>query len=173
MASVGPSVASAAVGDGFATGPRPAPLRLSPDLLVQPLICYESLFPGLARRDPEVRALINVSNDAWFGVTSGPLQHLNLASYRAIESARPILRATPTGVTAVIDARGRIRPGASLSLGQSGVVDASIPAMGEVTPFDHLRNGAFWVLLLISMVASARVWSGKTSSSIARLKELG
>ncbi len=161
------------LGDGFATGPRPAPLRLSPDLLVQPLICYESLFPGLARRDPEVRALINVSNDAWFGVTSGPLQHLNLASYRAIESARPILRATPTGVTAVIDARGRIRPGASLSLGQSGVVDASIPAMGEVTPFDHLRNGAFWVLLLISMVASARVWSGKTSSSIARLKELG
>jgi apolipoprotein N-acyltransferase len=161
------------LGDGFATGPRPAPLRLTPDLLVQPLICYESLFPGLARRDPEVRAMINVSNDAWFGMTSGPLQHLNLASYRAIESARPILRATPTGVTAVIDARGRIIPGASLSLGQSGVVDASIPGKGEVTPFDHLRNGAFGILLLISMVASVRVWPGKTFSSIARPKELG
>ncbi|PZQ37555.1 MAG: apolipoprotein N-acyltransferase, partial [Phenylobacterium zucineum] len=100
------------LGDGFATGPRPAPLRIAPDLLVQPLICYESLFPGLAKSDPNVRVLINVSNDAWFGVTSGPLQHLNLASYRAIESAKPILRATPTGVSAVIDARGRIVPGA-------------------------------------------------------------
>jgi apolipoprotein N-acyltransferase len=77
------------LGDGFATGPRPAPLRVSPDLLVQPLICYESLFPGLAK--PAIRTsavLINVSNDAWFGVTSGPLQHLNLASYRAIESGQ-------------------------------------------------------------------------------------
>ncbi len=161
------------LGDGFATGPRPASLRLTPDLLVQPLICYESLFPGLARRDPNVRALINVSNDAWFGVTSGPLQHLNLASYRAIESARPILRATPTGVTAVIDARGRIIPGTALALGKTGVVDASIPGKGEVTPFDHLGDLAFLALLLISAVASARPSMGKSYSSIARVKELG
>ncbi len=59
---------------------------MAPDLLVQPLICYESLFPRLAEAGPGVRAIVNVSNDAWFGVTSGPLQHLNLASYRAIET---------------------------------------------------------------------------------------
>lgn len=150
------------LGDGFATGPRPAPLRVSPDLLVQPLICYESLFPGLARRDKDVRVLINVSNDAWFGVTSGPLQHLNLASYRAIESAKPILRATPTGVSAVIDARGRIIPGARLDLGQTGVIDAAIPGKGEVTPFDNFGDLAFLALLLISAVASARPRAGKT-----------
>jgi apolipoprotein N-acyltransferase len=150
------------LGDGFATGPRPAPLRVSPDLLVQPLICYESLFPGLARRDKDVRVLINVSNDAWFGVTSGPLQHLNLASYRAIESAKPILRATPTGVSAVIDARGRIVPGTRLDLGQAGVIDAVIPGKGEVTPFDNFGDFAFLGLLLISAVASARPRAGKT-----------
>jgi hypothetical protein len=62
---------------------------VAPDLLVQPLICYESLFPRLAKPVPGVRAIVNVSNDAWFGVTSGPLQHLNLASYRAIETGLP------------------------------------------------------------------------------------
>lgn len=161
------------LGDGFATGPRPAPLRIGSDLLVQPLICYESLFPGLAKSDPAVRVLINVSNDAWFGVTSGPLQHLNLASYRAIESARPILRATPTGVSAVIDARGRIVPGAELSLGKTGVIDATIPSRGGVTPFDRFGDLGFLVLLLISTVASARLKARKSYSSIARLKELG
>lgn len=161
------------LGDGFATGPRPAPLRIAPDLLVQPLICYESLFPGLAKSDPNVRVLINVSNDAWFGVTSGPLQHLNLASYRAIESAKPILRATPTGVSAVIDARGRIVPGARLDLGKSGVIDAPIPGKGEVTPFENFGNLAFLALLLTSAVASARLRAGKSFSSIARLQDLG
>lgn len=161
------------LGDGFATGPRPAPLRIAPDLLVQPLICYESLFPGLAKSDPNVRVLINVSNDAWFGVTSGPLQHLNLASYRAIESAKPILRATPTGVSAVIDARGRIVPGARLDLGKSGVIDAPIPGKGEVTPFDNFGNLAFLALLLTSAVASVRLRAGKSFSSIARLQDLG
>ena len=155
------------LGDGFATGPRPAPLRVSSGLLVQPLICYESLFPGLARRDPGVRALVNISNDAWFGVTSGPLQHLNLASYRAIERARPILRATPTGVSAVIDARGRIVPGTRLDLGRSGVVDAQIPEMGGSTPFDDFGDLGFLALLLVSAVASARLPKGKSFSSIA------
>ena len=161
------------LGDGFATGPRPAPLKVGDGLLTQPLICYESLFPGLAKPDPEVRVLINVSNDAWFGVTSGPLQHLNLASYRAIESAKPILRATPTGVSAVIDARGRIIPGTRMDLGKSGVIDTVIPGKGELTPFDDFGDLAFFALLLISAVASARRPRGKSFSSIARVKDLG
>jgi apolipoprotein N-acyltransferase len=150
------------LGDGFATGPRPAPLKVGADLLTQPLICYESLFPGLAKADPNVRVLINVSNDAWFGVTSGPLQHLNLASYRAIESAKPILRATPTGVSAVIDAHGRVVDGTRLDLGKTGVIDAVIPGMGGVTPFDDFGDLSLLALLLISVVASARLRAGKT-----------
>jgi apolipoprotein N-acyltransferase len=158
--------------DGFTTGPAPAPLSISPDLLVQPLICYESLFPGLAKPNPNVRALINVSNDAWFGVTSGPLQHLNLASYRAIESAKPLVRATPTGVSGVVDARGRRAVELSLDLGESGVIDAQIPGMGDSTPYDDFGDLPFLALILISGVVSARFWIAKTSSSIARHENL-
>jgi len=161
------------LGDGFATGPRPTPLRVSPDLLTQPLICYESLFPGLARKNNDVRVLINISNDAWFGVTSGPLQHLNLASYRAIERATPILRATPTGVSAVIRANGQVADGARLGLGQHGVIDAQIPGRGQVTPFDNFGDLPFCVLLLISMVASVRLRAGKSLWTIAPSKDSG
>jgi apolipoprotein N-acyltransferase len=159
------------LGDGFATGPRPAPLLVAPNLLTQPLICYESLFPGLARKNKDVRVLINVSNDAWFGVTSGPLQHLNLASYRAIEHATPILRATPTGVSAVIGADGRVLDGTRLDLGQRGVIDAQIPGRGQVTRFDDFGDGPLLVLLLISVVASIRLGAGKSLWTIARRKD--
>ena len=71
-------------------------------ILTQPLICYEALFPGLGRGDGRTRAavLLNISDDAWFGRDMGPWQHLNLASYRAIEEGLPMIRATPTGVSA-------------------------------------------------------------------------
>ena len=138
------------LGDGFATGPKPAPLRVASDLLVQPLICYESLFPRLAAPVPGVRAIVNVSNDAWFGVTSGPLQHLNLASYRAIETGLPIIRATPTGVSALVDAQGRVVEGRRLDLGQSGVIDGALPPVAGPTPFDRLGHWPFLLLLLVS-----------------------
>lgn len=149
------------LGDGFATGPEPRPLRISPDLLIQPLICYESLFPRLAKPVPGVRAIVNVSNDAWFGVTSGPLQHLNLASYRAIETGLPLIRATPTGVSALIDARGRILPGATLKLGESGVIDGKVSEVGSPTLFSKLGHWPFGLLLLVSFVAAIRVPGGR------------
>jgi len=149
------------LGDGFATGPKPAPLRVAPDLLVQPLICYESLFPRLAKPVPGVRAIVNVSNDAWFGVTSGPLQHLNLASYRAIETGLPLIRATPTGVSALIDARGRILPGARLKLGESGVIDGKVSEVGSPTLFSKLGHWPFGLLLLVSFLAAIRVPGGR------------
>lgn len=149
------------LGDGFATGPKPKPLRVAPDLLIQPLICYESLFPRLAEPVPGVRAIVNVSNDAWFGVTSGPLQHLNLASYRAIETGTPIIRATPTGVSALIDAKGRILPGARLNLGESGVIDGKVSDASSPTLFSKLGHWPFGLLLLVSFVAAIRVPGGR------------
>nr|WP_246263602.1 apolipoprotein N-acyltransferase [Caulobacter soli] len=149
------------LGDGFATGPAPAPLRIAPNLLVQPLICYESLFPRLAEPVPGVRAIVNVSNDAWFGVTSGPLQHLNLASYRAIETGLPLIRATPTGVSALIDSQGRIVPGARLKLGESGVIDGKVSGTSSPTLFSKLGHWPFGLLLLVSFVAAIRVPGGR------------
>jgi apolipoprotein N-acyltransferase len=142
------------VGDGFSTGPRPAPIRPAGMPPVQPLICYESLFPGLARdgagRDSRAAWIVNVSDDAWFGRTYGPLQHLNLASYRAIEEGLPIVRATPTGVSAVIDAYGRIQPGASLGQDVLGVIDQPLPPALPPTLFARFGEGFFYLMMVLS-----------------------
>lgn len=146
------------VGDGFTPGPRPRPMRLPGLPAVQPLICYESLYPGFVREGAKAAGfrpgwIVNVSNDAWFGATSGPRQHLNQASYRAIEEGLPMVRATPTGVSAVIDAYGRILSGAKLDLGRTGVVDASIPPALSPTLFARFGSIVFWLLVTISSAA--------------------
>jgi len=154
------------VGDGFTPGPKPAPMRLPGLPLAQPLICYESLFPGFTREGSATdvglrpRWIVNVSNDAWFGATSGPLQHLNLASYRAIEEGLPMVRATPTGISAVIDARGRVV--ARLGSGQVGVIDAALPAAAALTLYARFGELSLAVMLLISAAFAAplaRLWA--------------
>jgi len=151
------------VGDGFTPGPPPRPLAIAGLPSMQPLICYESLFPGFTRdgaRRAGQRAewIVNISNDAWFGTGSGPLQHLNIASYRAIEEGLPLVRATPTGVSAMIDAFGRIIPGESLGQGALGVIDAPLPPALAPTLYDRWGEGPFVVMLLISLVGAA--WDG-------------
>jgi apolipoprotein N-acyltransferase len=97
----GPIVRS--VGTGSRAG-RPA--------RVAPLICYEGIFPELtrefARRDPDLDVLANISNDAWYGDTAAPYQHLAMASLRSIENRLPMVRATNTGVSAFVEASGRV-----------------------------------------------------------------
>jgi len=141
--------------DDFTGGAFPRPL--TPDGLppVQPLICYEALFPRITAKAGEAagirpRWIVNVSNDAWFGFTSGPLQHLNMAAYRAIEEGLPMVRATPTGVSAVIDAFGRIAPKSRLELGKMGIIDASLPPRLQATLYSRFAECVFGVMLLFS-----------------------
>jgi apolipoprotein N-acyltransferase len=151
------------VGAGFSAGPRPRAMLLDGVPAVQPLICYEALYPGFTREGERLSGrraawIVNVSDDAWFGGTYGPVQHLNLASYRAIEEGLPIVRATPTGVSAVIDAYGRVQPGMRLGQGEAGVIDASLPAALPPTPFDRFGEAAFAVMMLVSAVAACAVY---------------
>jgi apolipoprotein N-acyltransferase len=144
------------VGDGFTAGPPPAPLHPAGLPVFQPLICYEGLYPGFTRAGAKASGkrpafIVNVSNDAWFGATSGPLQHLNLSSYRAIEEGLPIVRATPTGVSAVIDQTGSPRS-LVLHLGDSGVIDSVLPLDDDDTLYARLGDLPFLMLLLISGV---------------------
>jgi apolipoprotein N-acyltransferase len=136
--------------DDFTAGPPPRPLVVEGMPAVQPLICYEALFPGLGAGGERPAWILNVSNDAWFGRTSGPWQHLNIASYRAIEQGLPIVRSTPTGVSAVIDAQGRIVAGKMLGLGQFGVIDARLPAPAPPTIYSRIGDAAFAGLLALS-----------------------
>ncbi|RAK67653.1 apolipoprotein N-acyltransferase [Phenylobacterium kunshanense] len=136
--------------EDFTPGPPPRPLTSAGMPPLQALICYEALFPGFGRNGARPAWLLNVSNDAWFGRTSGPWQHLNIASYRAIEQGLPMVRATPTGVSAVIDPQGRILPGKRLGLGEFGVIDARLPSPAAPTPYSRWGEGPFAGLLLLS-----------------------
>jgi apolipoprotein N-acyltransferase len=145
------------IGDSFTAGPRPAPIEPAGVPRVQPLICYESLFPGLATNGGGARPrwIVNVSNDAWFGVTSGPWQHLNLASYRAIEQGMPIVRATPTGVSAIINGFGRTAPALRLGSDRIGVLDAPLPPELKPTLYSRWGDIPFMILLFLSVSVAA------------------
>lgn len=152
----------------FSAGPRPAPLALPGGRpAVQPLICYESLYPGFTPAGAgRPQWIANVSNDAWFGRTSGPLQHLNLAAYRAIETGLPVARATPTGVSALIDPWGRVMPGARMDPGESGVIDARLPEPAPPTLYG--RVGDLLFALMLGAVLAPRLWRLAASGALRR-----
>lgn len=122
-----------------------------------PSICYEDAF-GDELRDflPEAGLLVNVSNDGWFGDSIAPHQHLQMARFRALESGRYMLRSTNTGVTAIIDSRGRVvQHGPQF---QAVVVEASVQPRQGATPW--VRFGNWPVLLacgLLLLIAAAPV----------------
>jgi apolipoprotein N-acyltransferase len=133
----------------YTPGPPPAPLAIPGLPVVQPLICYESVYPGLVgRRGPRPRWLVIPSNDSWYGETSGPWQHLNVGAFRAIEQGVPMVRATPTGVSAMIDPYGRTGPDDRLGTDVAGVVDARLPAPLSDTIYSRWREIPFWALIV-------------------------
>ena len=165
------------IGDSFTAGPPPGPMSPVGLPPVQPLICYESLFPDLVRdavRRGPVRPswIVNVSNDAWFGVTSGPVQHLNQASYRAIEEGLPIVRATPTGVSALIDPFGRVLPGQSLGFGRKGVIDAALPQAQSATIYDGVGDVPLAVLLVVSLLSARAGISSRVQTMVVTTAKL-
>jgi apolipoprotein N-acyltransferase len=105
-----PFVGKLVVGIGdFSPGERAIPLQAG-RTLIGTLICAEVVFPELGRAyvNNGARILANITNDAWFGRTSAPYQHLSIASFRAVETRTPLVRAANTGVTAIVDQNGHI-----------------------------------------------------------------
>lgn len=131
----------------FSAGPGPRTLHLNGLPPVSPLICYEVIFPG-ETTDPGDRPawLLNLTNDAWYGMTAGPHQHLAIASIRAIEEGMPLVRSANTGISAVFDAYGRET--ARLGLGVQGVLDVKLPPAISRTPYSRLGDFVFLALTL-------------------------
>jgi apolipoprotein N-acyltransferase len=111
---------------GFIPGDRRRAMDVPRAPRMLPFLCYEIIFPGEAVPEGERPGwMINLTNDGWFGISTGPYQHLQQARVRAIEQGLPLVRAANTGISAVVDPVGRIVK--SLPLGTEGVIDASLP----------------------------------------------
>lgn len=124
-------------GGGFAPGPGPRTLHLPGLPPVGPLICYEAIFGAqLVDRADRPDWLVNVTNDAWFGNSAGPRQHLAAARMRAVEEGLPLLRAANTGISAAFDAHGH--EVARLGLGQAGTLEVPVPGALPSTVFARL-----------------------------------
>jgi len=140
---------------GFAAGPGPKTMSApgAPDFL--PLVCYEIIFPGaFASLDGRPGWILNVTNDAWFGDSPGPWQHLRQARLRAVEEGLPVVRAANTGMSAVIDPYGRIVR--RLGLNVRGVIDSGLPQALGPTPY--YRYGDWMILAIVAFVTLAALW---------------
>jgi len=116
-------------------------------------ICYEDVFgEEIIRALPRAGILANLSNTAWFGRSLAQPQHLQIARMRAVETGRPMLRATNTGMTAVIAADGSVQ--ASLPAFTQGVLKAEVRAHQGMTPYARYGNFAFLLLAALCIVAS-------------------
>lgn len=109
----------------FAAGTRPTVLSIRGLPLFASLICYEVTFPSLVAEMVGASWILNVTNDAWFGTSAGPYQHFEIARMRAVETGVPLVRVANSGISAVVDAYGRVR--GSLKLNQVGVLDIGLP----------------------------------------------
>ena len=137
----------------FNTGQGPRRLKPKNGPMFAPLVCYEIIFSGdVVSPGQRPSWLLNVTNDAWFGKTTGPLQHFHQARVRAVEEGLPVVRAANTGVSAIIDGYGRVRE--SLGLGEQGIVEGRLPVPLPETLF-HRHGG---IVLLLLLLICAALW---------------
>ena len=123
---------------GYLSGDRRRSTTVPRAPSMLPLICYEVIFPGQAvPRGDRPGWMLNLTNDGWFGISSGPYQHFRQARVRAVEEGLPLVRAANTGISAVVDPVGRVVR--SLPLGAEGVLDSALPR--PIEPTIYVRAG--------------------------------
>lgn len=141
--------------NGFTPGYQKRILESAGGIGFQPLICYEAIFPGFPVSGANRPAfLLNVTNDAWFGRTPGPYQHFAQARMRAIETGLPLIRAANTGISAIIDGKGRTVE--ELPVFERGLIDGKLPKRIIATLYG--RIGDLPVLIIsVALVIFASV----------------
>jgi apolipoprotein N-acyltransferase len=150
---------------GFLAGDRHRLIAIPGAPNALPLICYEIVFPGEAT-PPGTRPgwIVNVTNDGWFGISSGPYQHFQQARVSAIEQGLPLVRAANTGISAVVDPLGRIVN--SLPLGTEGVLDAPLPRPIAATFYARVGDAPVAIMIGLALIAVVRRRLGVNMVSI-------
>ncbi|MCG7392782.1 apolipoprotein N-acyltransferase [Microvirga sp. ACRRW] len=137
---------------GFEPSDRRKPLSIPGLPPVAATICYEAIFPGeVLPEGPRPSLILNVTNDGWFGQTTGPYQHFAQARLRAVEEGLPLVRAANTGISGVVDPYGRIVD--SLPLGVDGVIDATLPVALSGAKSSQVRSFSLTATLVICLMA--------------------
>ncbi|WP_404933640.1 apolipoprotein N-acyltransferase [Nitratireductor sp. L15S-10] len=156
-----PGIAKLTAGDiDYVPGSDSSPLTLPALPPFRVLICYEAIFPS--PKVNEERWLLNVTNDAWFGLSAGPYQHFLSARARSIESGLPMIRAANSGISAVVDGYGRIQQ--MLPLAVEGVFDTSLPSpIPQRTPYSKLGDMPTLIVVGI-LIAVGMTFRGKSQA---------
>lgn len=152
--------------EDYSAGPGPQTVSLPGLPPVSPLICYEVVFSGaVTTGNDRPDWLLNLTNDGWYGISSGPYQHLATAIGRAVEEGLPLVRAANTGISAVIDPWGRLT--ASLDLNTVGFLDSNLPKALPATLYSQWHHRIpLWLsvaVLIIALVIRSRFTAGCTS----------
>jgi apolipoprotein N-acyltransferase len=142
----------------FTPGAGNATLRLPGLPPFSPLICYEVIFPGAVALDADRPAfLLNITNDAWYGASAGPYQHLAITRMRAIEEGLPLIRVANTGISAAFDGLGNEL--GRIGIEQTGFLDVTLPP--ALPPTLYARYGDWIYLILLALLLSAALAQGK------------
>lgn len=145
------------VGTGFTPGTQGDPLMIPGIGPAVPLICYEGIFAEEIMTGPtRPRLMVLITNDAWFGQAAGPHQHLAQARLRAIEQGLPMVRAANTGISAMIDAKGRIVD--QIPLGVHGAIDVRLPPALPAPPYARWGEWPFAGVLILLTFALYFRW---------------
>jgi apolipoprotein N-acyltransferase len=151
-----------AAGD-FAAGTDPSPLMLG-DYPLGMLICYEGIFPELARQTVKsgATALVNITNDAWYGKTTAPYQHKEISRWRSVEFRVPLIRAANTGISTIFDATGR--PCGDIPLGERGYLNCDVRPLKVLTIY--AKWGDFFALLCAVLTCGALMYAFSKRESV-------
>lgn len=144
----------------FTPGPGPESLSLPNNFPpFSGLVCYEVIFPGAVINSKQMRPgwMINLTNDAWYGNTSGPYQHFEIARFRAVEEGIPLVRVANSGISAVFDSYGRII--GSIGLNHKGVLDVILPTPTRIIPFYSRWGDSITLAFIIGILALAWFFS--------------
>ena len=143
-------------GIDFSSGEKLNFLELNNNVKVLPLICYEVIFPKITRLSKyNYDLIVNITNDAWFGSSRGPYQHLALAKIRTVMEGKYMFRVANTGISTIIDYNGNIVD--KINLGKSGVIDKKLVLYKRNTLYTYVGDSIFYALLLVLILILLKI----------------